>query len=707
MADTRDFAGWMASGSALYEAGNLAPALVAFQSALAQAPQELQAINAVATLLSELDQPAAAYKVLADAKHLLWDDADGIANLAIAAEACGQDKEAAQAYQRALALEPNHVRSLNNLAIRAAHSGDWDSATSHMARCVTLMPEEPLLWKNQADFLTGARREAQALAQLELACARFPDSLDLAIRRMVSLAFNGQLEASDRAFAALGPQASDILANFLREAIASLPRHMQKQSTAVPDAFEFYCLRSFDGLNVCQWRGQDRLVALLAERLERAEATGEVRDWRDTQFYALFLALSEDQQVRIRAVAARTILKAQQGNPHWTPYVARALTGARQADTRLRIGVSTQDLADPRYGNALLRQLQLHDRSAFSFYLYSPAPLVDPSVKQRFQDVCTSVVDIAHMSTAESVGRIRLDRLDLWLDTALYTAWCRAEIPFWRVAPVQMRHQNWIRLHAPFPCDYSVGDPFTHPDAPDYNRYGSVVRFSQNCWLALPAANPILPSAESVALAQAPANAFAFCFQGYALHIDPYTFSQWMAVLKGAEHAVLWLPAYNAPTRANLQREAQAAGVAPERLVFKVRSGGPGNTHPMAGAQLFLDTLRFNANDTLVDALHAGLPALTVAGHSMASRLGGSILCAAGLPQCVLPSAADYVARAIDLAHQPQKLAALKARLASSQATAPLFDTQARVKEWEAAWRHMVERSRQGLAPAAFDVPAS
>ena len=103
-------------------------------------------------------------------------------------------------------------------------------------------------------------------------------------------------------------------------------------------------------------------------------------------------------------------------------------------------------------------------------------------------------------------------------------------------------------------------------------------------------------------------------------------------------------------------------------------------------------------------ALAAGLPALTVAGHNMASRLGGSILHAAGLPQCVLESAADYVEIAVQLANNPAQLGALRRQLANNRQTAPLFDPAARVREWEAAWRHMVARQRAGLPPASFDV---
>ena len=124
-------------------------------------------------------------------------------------------------------------------------------------------------------------------------------------------------------------------------------------------------------------------------------------------------------------------------------------------------------------------------------------------------------------------------------------------------------------------------------------------------------------------------------------------------------------------------------------------------------ADLFVDALRFNANHGLVDALRMGVPAITCSGHSMASRLGGSIIRAAGLPECVLSDTESYVAKAIALGRDRSQLLVLKRQLQAARAAAPLFDAQARVRECEAAWTVMAERSRAGLPAAAFDVASS
>jgi protein O-GlcNAc transferase len=195
------------------------------------------------------------------------------------------------------------------------------------------------------------------------------------------------------------------------------------------------------------------------------------------------------------------------------------------------------------------------------------------------------------------------------------------------------------------------------------------------------------------------------CCRLPALMLDPQTFTQWMLLLHALPNAVLWLPAYAPAAQGNLQREAKAAGIDAQRLVFADERSGTVAALPLA--DLFLDTLRFNANQGLVDALRMGVPAVSCSGHNMASRLGGSILCAAGLADCVFDEVQAYTDAVIALGRNRDALAALRQRLQLARPTAPLFDTAARVKEWEAMWTHMVLRQRAGLPPASFDVPAA
>jgi predicted O-linked N-acetylglucosamine transferase (SPINDLY family) len=121
-------------------------------------------------------------------------------------------------------------------------------------------------------------------------------------------------------------------------------------------------------------------------------------------------------------------------------------------------------------------------------------------------------------------------------------------------------------------------------------------------------------------------------------------------------------------------------------------------------ADLFLDTLPFNAHTTASDALAAGLPVLTCLGQAFPGRVAASLLRAAGLPELVTSSLEEYESLAHRLATEPARLAELRARLVRNRQTHPVFDPERFRKHLEAAYVSMWQRSKQGEAPASFAV---
>src|SRR5262249_10451002 len=160
-----------------------------------------------------------------------------------------------------------------------------------------------------------------------------------------------------------------------------------------------------------------------------------------------------------------------------------------------------------------------------------------------------------------------------------------------------------------------------------------------------------------------------------------------------------WLPTGNPAAMRNLTAEVEARGVAPDRLRFAPYIP-EGDTHlaRMACADLFLDTLPYNAHTTAADALWAGLPVLTCRGATFAGR----VLSAGGLPELIADSLAAYEKRALALARDPAALAAVRRKLHDSRATSPLFDTPRFTRDLEAVYRAMLERQLRGEPPASF-----
>ena len=116
-------------------------------------------------------------------------------------------------------------------------------------------------------------------------------------------------------------------------------------------------------------------------------------------------------------------------------------------------------------------------------------------------------------------------------------------------------------------------------------------------------------------------------------------------------------------------------------------------------ADLFLDTLPYNAHTTASDALLAGLPMLTQIGETFAGRVAASLLTAIDLPELIVQTQEQFEMMAIELATRPELMAAIKARLAENRLTKPLFNTKLYTRHIESAYATIHQRYQNSLPP--------
>jgi protein O-GlcNAc transferase len=195
-----------------------------------------------------------------------------------------------------------------------------------------------------------------------------------------------------------------------------------------------------------------------------------------------------------------------------------------------------------------------------------------------------------------------------------------------------------------------------------------------------------------------------FCCFNNNHKITPEMFDIWMRLLRGVEGSVLWLLQDNAAVVRNLRSESKARAIAPDRLIFAPRTDPASHVARHRLADLFLDTLPYNAHTTASDALWAGLPVVTLLGSTFAGRVAASLLRAAGIPELVTDSPGGYEALALKLAREPSTLAALKAKLRDNRDLCALFDTARMTRSLETAYTMMWERYQRGLPPATFTI---
>jgi predicted O-linked N-acetylglucosamine transferase (SPINDLY family) len=190
-----------------------------------------------------------------------------------------------------------------------------------------------------------------------------------------------------------------------------------------------------------------------------------------------------------------------------------------------------------------------------------------------------------------------------------------------------------------------------------------------------------------------------FCCFNLSYKISPQTFAGWMRILKAVPGSVLLLYANHEAARTNLRAHAVRQGVVPDRLVFGERLPPAHYLARFRAADLFLDTLPYNAGTTASDALWAGLPVLTLTGEAFASRIAASLLTAIGVPELITSTQQQYEQLAIELASSPQRLAAVRTRIQDNRLSSPLFDTRRFARNLEAAYTAIHARYQAGEPP--------
>ena len=309
------------------------------------------------------------------------------------------------------------------------------------------------------------------------------------------------------------------------------------------------------------------------------------------------------------------------------------------------------------------------------------------------------------MSDPEIARLIRELEIDIAVDLTGYTAGMRANVLVQRPAPLQLSYVGYPgTLGADF-IDYILADRIVIPDE-HREFYTEQIAYLPPSYLVTDGSHRIADVTPTRAVAGLPERGFVFCSFNNSFKITPEIFDVWMRLLRGVDGSVLWLLGANAACVESLRSEANARGVAPDRLVFAPRIAVAEHLARHRLADLFLDTIYYGAHTTASDALFVGLPVLTCLGSTFTSRVAASLLDAVGMPELITHSLAEYEATAMELANDRDRLAVLRAKLMRNRSSFPLFDTKAFTRRLETAYQTMWQRHQRGELPQTFAVSA-
>ena len=378
-------------------------------------------------------------------------------------------------------------------------------------------------------------------------------------------------------------------------------------------------------------------------------------------------------------------------------------TSPGPAHGKIRVGYLSGEFYEQATAFLTVGLYELHDKSRFEIVAFDNGLNDKGPTRQRIDAAFNKIIDISSMTDGTAADAILGENIDILVNLNGYFGQGRMGVFARKPAPIQVNYLGFPGTLGADYMDYILADPVVI--SPDEHQYfNEKVVTLPNTYQATDSKRQIAEDIPSRRACGLPEAGFVFCNFNQSYKLTPETFAVWMRLLRGVDDSVLWLWESNTTMSQNLRDEASRHGIAPTRLVFA--PGLPHRQHlaRLKNADLFLDTLPYNAHTGASDALWAGVPLITCTGTAFAGRVATSLLRAVGLPDLVTENLGDYEKLALKLARDASLLRSVRERLEQNRTTYPLFDTGRFCRNLEAAYKRMVEIHTSGEFPRGFSV---
>jgi len=556
-------------------------------------------------------------------------------------------------------------------------------------RALAENPKNAAAWRNLGKALSGLKQYEEAVACYDNALKLVPDNMGFWASRRAALAVLGRKDDLPNTLAE--PQDASgwavragqmMFSQRLAEAVEASDRALALDSSNVAAIRMGIQAR----LHSCDWRRREDDKRRIRESLRENLAVL-------TPLFHRAIIDSEEEHLGVAKHWGKGL--AGWPDPLWRGEIYR--------HEKIRLAYISTDFRDHVVADAIIGCLENHDRSRFELTAISLGPDDNSETRKRIQRAMDRFIDAQGAQDVDVATAMRKCEIDIAVDLNGLSGDRRAGILARRPAPVQVNYLGYPGTTGLSFMDYIIADRTVIPDE---NRafYAEQVAYLPHTYLPADLKRDVgeRPSRTDAGLPEA---GFVFACFNQNYKISPEIFDVWMALLRAVDDSVLWLQGGNSAAISNLRREARAHGVVPERLIFKRRlPQAKDYLARLCLADLVLDTLPYNAHATATDTLSMGTPLVTCAGRAFPGRVAASVLHAAGLPELVTQSLAQYEELARLLATDRDRLAAIKAKLARNHLTAPLFDTKRFTRDLEVAYTAMWERQQAGKPPEHFAV---
>jgi protein O-GlcNAc transferase len=683
---------WLGRGNALSQLKRYEQAVAAYERASALKPELASAWLGHANVVLELrrfEEALGSYDRALAIKPELAEAWFGRGNACLQLK---RHEEALSSYEKTLTHKPALAEAWRGRGDVYFELMRYEEALASYKKAVALEPDLASAWLGCANVVLGLRRSEEALGSYERALAIKPELAEAWFGRGNACL---QLKRHEEALSSF--QKALTHNPTLAEAwccVGNLFVELKRYNEAIeaygqalrlkPDLRGVEGARLNTKMILCDWINLDA---------ECSSLTSAVKNGKPNTGPFNFLTVSSSAEDQLQCAAlwvAENFPQKQKG----------ILQGKRSRHEKIRVAYVSADLREHHPVSFLIAgMLEAHDKSRFDVTAISLGVDDSSQMRRRLRSSVDHFIDADTFDDNEIINLIRASEIDILVDLMGFTAGSRTRVFADRPAPIQINYLGYPGTMGAQYIDYIVSDRLVIPDEMR-ECYSEKIVYLPDSFMASDSKRKISERLWFRTECNLPEDGFVFCSFNRTYKIVPQVFDIWMKVLQQLDNSVLWLSGANETAIRNLRREAQFRGVDPSRLVFAQQV--PLNEDHLARhrlADLFLDTLLYNAHTTASDALWAGLPVLTCLGQTFAGRVGASLLNALDLPELIATTPEMYEQMAIDFATYPEKLAAIKSKLAVNLRVAPLFDTKRFTKNIEAAYVEMVQRHQVGLAP--------
>ena len=684
-----------------HQQGQLAQAEALYRKVLEASPQHANALHYLGVIYHQNKQHELAIKTITEALSIEPNNSDFLSNQALALKAAGRLEDAIKTLQHALSLSPDDLEIVYNLGNAYAKHHQYEGAATCYRRILQDYPQDEDLKQALCHALQTLGNEYQKTGQYTKAESAYQEAIGV-ISNNAALFYNlgnAQRELGRPADAAqaylkaiqLSPSDADTynnLGNVQRELgdLAAAITSYQKALDINPKLYHAKVHLAHQKQHICDWNGLDNEIS-------------EIRDWvkivPEAQISPFaFLSMpqttaQEQKQCANNWLKNRYSSAFKQGKA----LAFKHQTKQQNHHKKLRIGYLSADFRLHPLASLISELIELHDRSAFEIYAYSYGVNDQTLARKRLEAAFDHFVDIRALSTADAARKINQDEIDILVDLTGFTQTSRSQIVALRPAPINV---SWLgfpgtmgNLEGESLFDYILSDGFITPPT-EASAYSEKLALLPHTYQPNDTKRPTGKTKTRMEYGL-PEHGFVFCCFNQTFKILPEVFDCWMRLLKQVPNSILWLLECNQWAKANLIREAEARGINKARLIFAPRVQMTEHMARQSCADLFLDTLPYNAHTTTSDALWMGLPVLTCAGNTFASRVAGSLLKADNLEELITDSLEDYENKALVLASKPDELKRIKAKLTKHNSELPLFNTLQFAKDLESRYQEMWE----------------